>query len=40
VIKVAMAATIERDGELEYCVRSADEAYERVVGETDLGGLP
>jgi hypothetical protein len=30
----------ERDGELEYCVRSADEPYERVVGESELGELP
>jgi hypothetical protein len=25
----------ERDGELEYCVKSADEPYERVVGESE-----
>jgi hypothetical protein len=30
----------ERHGELEYCVRSANEAYERVVGESELGELP
>ena len=30
----------ESDGELEYCVRSAGEPYERVVGESELGELP
>jgi len=30
----------ERDGVLEYCVKSADEAYERVVGESELRELP
>jgi hypothetical protein len=30
----------ERDGELEYCVKSADELYDRVVGESELTELP
>jgi len=30
----------ERDGELEYCVKSADEPYEHVVGESELIELP
>jgi hypothetical protein len=30
----------ERDGELEYCVKSSDELYDRVVGESELTELP
>jgi hypothetical protein len=30
----------ERDGEFEYRVRSANEPYERVVRESDLGDVP
>jgi hypothetical protein len=30
----------ERDGELEYCVKSADEPNDRVVGESELIELP
>jgi hypothetical protein len=30
----------ERDGEFEYRVRGANEPYERVVRESDLGDVP
>jgi hypothetical protein len=30
----------DRDGELEYCVKSADEPYDRVVGESELRDVP
>jgi hypothetical protein len=30
----------DRDGELEYCVKSAGEPYDRVVGESELRDVP
>ena len=30
----------DRDGELEYCVKSTDEPYDRVVGESELRYVP
>lgn len=30
----------DRNGELEYCVKSTDEPYDRVVGESELRDVP
>ena len=30
----------DRDGELEYSVKSTDEPYDRVVGESELRDVP